>query len=115
MESHLATSTKAGRSCFRLAIPIGHAHLPEDLIKFDETPIGSGGIDIGFSRRAIADELANAFEGSGTVSVDDTSVSVAAAGVELAAEREANGQHLLSLNVLNEISHWSNALSSSCS
>ena len=91
VESKLATENEAGYSRFRLTIPVGHAHLPDDLINFEETPIGLGGNDTVFSRRAIADELSNAFEGSGTVSVDDTRASITNGGEELASEREANG------------------------
>ena len=102
--SKLASDSSAGGSVFRLSIPTGHAHLPDDLINFDETPVGLGGIDSIYSRRAIADELANAFEGSATVSIDDTNASPALAGEELAAEREANGT--LFLNQRGAATYW---------
>jgi signal transduction histidine kinase len=78
-------------SVFRVSLPLGYTHLPIDQVQLEESEDADLENAYGYSRRAIADELTDAFEGQARNpgSGDDDNTSAGETGAELAVNREA--------------------------
>lgn len=85
VESVLSTEDRPGGSTFRLHLPAGIAHVPEDVLDWEAPPVSSSDIDLGYSRKAIADEMTTDDIFEGGVDYEDSIVSDS----DLIAEREA--------------------------
>ena len=90
VESKETTHEQQGGSLFRLRLPCGYAHFPEEVVRFTGSAAKPDELEQTFSKRAIVDELQGAWESHSIGSLDDDGGDGGDEADALVTEREAN-------------------------